>query len=123
MSLDHSFGTVGGYTMPISFKDAHFPKELILTGACWYVLYPSSSRNVEELMLERRVSADHFIINRDAIQYSPSTRRGILPSQAPGLSKAAFRRNEFHSKRREGVHFDTENAGKAQQVCSKVHHV
>jgi transposase-like protein len=37
--------------MAVSFKDAHFPKEIILTGVRWYVAYPLSTRHVEELML------------------------------------------------------------------------
>ena len=26
--------------MVVSFKEAHFPQEIILTGVCWYVAYP-----------------------------------------------------------------------------------
>ena len=36
--------------MAISFKGAHFPKEVILMGVRWYVAYPLSTRHVEELM-------------------------------------------------------------------------
>jgi transposase-like protein len=36
-------------TMAISFKGAHFPKEVILMGVHWYVAYPLSTRHVEEL--------------------------------------------------------------------------
>jgi transposase-like protein len=39
--------------MAISFKGAHFPKEVILMGVRWYVAYPLSTRHVEELMEER----------------------------------------------------------------------
>jgi putative transposase len=38
--------------MAISFKGAHFAKEVILMGVCWYVAYPLSTRHVEELMEE-----------------------------------------------------------------------
>ncbi len=41
--------------MAISFKGAHFPKEIILMGVRWYVAYPLSTRHVEELMEERGV--------------------------------------------------------------------
>jgi putative transposase len=57
--------------MAVSFKGAHFPKEIILTGVRWYVAYPLSTRHVEELMLERGVHVDHSTINRWVIKYSP----------------------------------------------------
>ena len=57
--------------MTISFKGAHFPKEVILMGVRWYVAYPLSTRHVEELMAERGVDVDHSTINRWAIKYSP----------------------------------------------------
>jgi putative transposase len=57
--------------MAISFKGAHFPKEVILMGVRWYVAYPLSTRHVEELMEERGVELDHATINRWVIKYSP----------------------------------------------------
>src|SRR2546430_16264158 len=57
--------------MAISFKGAHFPKEIILMGGRWYVAYPLSTRHVEELMEERGVDVDHSTINRWTIQYRP----------------------------------------------------
>ena len=57
--------------MAVSFKGAHFPKEVILMGVRWYVAYPLSTRHVEELMEERGVEVDHSTINRWVIKYSP----------------------------------------------------
>jgi putative transposase len=57
--------------MVVSFKGAHFPQEIILTGVRWYVAYPLSTRHVEELMRERGVHVDHSTINRWVIKYSP----------------------------------------------------
>jgi transposase-like protein len=57
--------------MAISFKGAHFPKEIILMGVRWYVAYPLSPRHVEELMEERGVELDHATINRWVIKDSP----------------------------------------------------
>jgi len=57
--------------MAVSFKGAHFPQEIILTGIRWYVAYPLSTRHVEELMEERGVEVDHSTINRWVIKYSP----------------------------------------------------
>jgi transposase-like protein len=50
--------------MAVSFKGAHFPQEIILTGVRWYVAYPLSTRHVEERMRERGVHVDHSTINR-----------------------------------------------------------
>jgi putative transposase len=55
----------------VSFKGAHFPQDIILTGVRWYVAYPLSYRHVEELMEERGVSVDHATINRWVVKYSP----------------------------------------------------
>jgi putative transposase len=57
--------------MPVSFKGAHFPQDIILTGVRWYVAYPLSYRHVEELMEERGVSVDHATIPRWVVKYSP----------------------------------------------------
>jgi putative transposase len=57
--------------MAVSFKGAHFPQDIILTGVRWYVAYPLSTRPIEELMRERGVHVDHSTINRWVIKYSP----------------------------------------------------
>ena len=57
--------------MAISFKDAHFPQEILLTYVRWYVAYPLSTRNLEEMMAERGISVDHSTVNRWVIKYSP----------------------------------------------------
>jgi transposase-like protein len=54
----------GNLPMAISFKGAHFPQEIILTGVRWYVAYPLSYRHIEELMEERDVAVDHATIQR-----------------------------------------------------------
>ena len=43
----------------VSFKGAHFAKDIILVGVRWYVAYPLSYRHVEELMEERGVEVNH----------------------------------------------------------------
>jgi len=57
--------------MPISFKGAPFPNEIILTCVRWYVAYPLSTRHLEAMRLDRQVSVDHSTIHRWAIKYSP----------------------------------------------------
>ena len=49
--------------MPVSFKGAHFPQDIILMGVRWYVAYPLSYRHVEELMEERGVPVEVIGLN------------------------------------------------------------
>jgi putative transposase len=65
----------------VRFKGVHFVKDIILTCVRWYVAYPLSYRQVEELMQERGVSVNHATINRWVLKYSPQ------------LEKAFHRRN------------------------------
>jgi len=69
--------------MAVSFKGAHFPSEIILTGVRWYVAYPLSTRHVEELMLERGVHVDHATINRWVIKYSPQLEAAFHRRKRP----------------------------------------
>jgi putative transposase len=55
----------------VSFKGAHFPKDIILVCVRWYVADPLSDRHVEELMQERGVSVDHATVNRWVVKYAP----------------------------------------------------
>jgi transposase-like protein len=48
----------------IDFKGSHFEWEVILWGVHWYVAYPISYRNLEEMMEERGVEVDHSTLNR-----------------------------------------------------------
>lgn len=54
----------------ISFKGCHFPRDVILMGIRWYVAYPLSYRQVEELMEERGIELDHATVNRWVVKYS-----------------------------------------------------
>ena len=89
--------------MSVSFKGAHFPTEVILMGVRWYVVYPLSTRHVEELMAERGMEMDHSTINRWVIKYSPQLEDDLPPPQARGVGELALRRNVYHSERRMAV--------------------
>jgi putative transposase len=69
--------------MAVSFKGAHFPKDIILMGVRWYVAYPLSTRHVEELMLERGVHVDHSTINRWVVKYSPPLEEAFHRRKRP----------------------------------------
>ncbi len=56
----------------ISFKGAHFPKDIILHAVFFYVRYAVSYRDLEEILEERGVKVDHATLNRWVIRYSSS---------------------------------------------------
>jgi len=53
------------------FKRLHFPVEIILTCVRWYVAYPLSLRQLQEMMAERGVEVDHSTIHWWAIKMFP----------------------------------------------------
>jgi putative transposase len=67
----------------VSFKGAHFVKDIILTCVRWYVAYPLSYRQLEELMQERGVSVDHSTINRWVLKYSPQLEEAFHRRKRP----------------------------------------
>lgn len=56
--------------MTISFKGAHFPKEVILHAVFFYLRYGVSYRDLEEIMTERGVDLDHATLNRWICRYA-----------------------------------------------------
>src|SRR5262245_47669583 len=69
--------------MAVSFKGAHFPAEIILTSVRWYVAYPLSYREVEELLEERGVSVDYATIQRWVVNYSPPLEEAFHRRKCP----------------------------------------
>ncbi|MBO1042223.1 IS6 family transposase [Brucella pituitosa] len=57
--------------MTVDFKGAHFPKSVILHAIFFYVRYPVSYRDLQEILAERGVCVDHATLNRWVIRYSP----------------------------------------------------
>jgi len=55
----------------IKFKGKSFEREVILWGVRWYVAYPISYRQLEEMMDERGVEVDHSTLNRWVLKYVP----------------------------------------------------
>jgi putative transposase len=67
----------------LSFKGAHFVRDIILTCVRWYLAYPLSYRQVEELMQERGVSVDHATINRWVLKYSSQLEEAFHQRKRP----------------------------------------
>lgn len=55
----------------IEFKGSHFEREVILWGIRWYVAYPISYRQLDEMLEERGVEVDHSTLNRWVVKYAP----------------------------------------------------
>ena len=51
------------------FKGAHYPKSVILFAVFFYLRYPVSYRDLEEIMEERGVDVDHATLNRWVVNY------------------------------------------------------
>ena len=54
----------------VSFKGAHYPKSVILYAVYFYVRFPVSYRDLEEIMAERGVEVDHATLNRWVGKYA-----------------------------------------------------
>ena len=66
----------------IEFKGSHFEREVILWGIRWYVAYPISYRQLEE-MLEERGVVDHSTLNRWLVKYVPLLDRQFRDCKRP----------------------------------------
>jgi len=57
--------------MAVDFKGSHFPRSVMLYAVFFYLRYPVSYRDLQEIMAERGVNVDHATLNRWVIRYSP----------------------------------------------------
>jgi hypothetical protein len=67
----------------LDFKGSQFEREIILWGVRWYVAYPISYRQLEEMMGERGVTVDHSTLNRWVIKYAPEIEKRFRRRQHP----------------------------------------
>jgi putative transposase len=67
----------------MDFKGSHFEKEIIRGGVRWYVAYPLSDRQLEEMMKERGVSVEHFTLNRWVLKYAPEIAKHFRLRKRP----------------------------------------
>jgi putative transposase len=80
----------------ISFKGAHFPKDIILYAVFFYVRYAVSYRDLEEIMEERGIKVDHSTLNRWVIQYSSSL--ALAAKKRKRAVAASWRMDETYIK-------------------------
>ena len=75
------------------FKWRHFQQEIILLNVRWYLKYPLSYRNLEEMMLERGLKVDHSTICRWVHTYPPAIEE--LKSEKLLDSKSKLRQVKY----------------------------
>ena len=94
--------------MSIEFKGSHFARDIILWGVRWYVAYPISYRQLEEMMEERGVEVDHSTLNRWVLKYAPlferefRARKIALPAQRVRSSMVHLTRSQSTKAGRTG---------------------
>src|SRR3954466_15952437 len=65
------------------FKGRHFEAMLILQAVSWYLRYPLSYRDIEELFLERGLEGDPATPNRRVLAYAPLIERRLRTFRKP----------------------------------------
>ena len=74
---------LAGWKMAMDFKGSHFEREIVLWGVRWYVGYPISDRQLEEMMGERGVEVDHSTLNRWILKYVPLLEKEFATHKWP----------------------------------------
>ena len=65
------------------FKGRHFEATLIVQAVSWYLRYPLSYRDIEEMLLERGLEVDHSTLNRWVLAYAPQIERRLRAFRKP----------------------------------------
>src|SRR3954466_9071295 len=72
------------------FKGHHFEAMLILQAVSWYLRYPLSYSDIEELFLERGLAVDHSTLNRWVLAYAPLIECREVVGQVQSGDKAGI---------------------------------
>ena len=75
------------------FKGRHFEAALIVQAVSWYLRYPLSYRDIEELFLERGLEVDHSTLNRWVLAYAPLIEKRLRAVPPAALRLGAHRRD------------------------------
>ncbi len=65
------------------FKGRHFEAWLIVQAVAWYLRYPLSYRDLEEMFRERGFEVDHSTINRWVLAYAPVIEKRLRQFRRP----------------------------------------
>lgn len=81
----------------IDFKGHRFEKNIILLCVRWYLAYPLSYRNLEEMMRERGVEVDHSNIYRWVQKFTPQLEASFRKGKKRPMGKS-WRMDETYIK-------------------------
>jgi len=73
----------GGDSNAVSLPDRHYESDIILLCVRWYLRYALSYRDLEEMMEERNLTADHTTIYRWVQRYAPELDKRSRPHLRP----------------------------------------
>jgi IS6 family transposase len=65
------------------FKGRHFEAWLIVQAVAWYLRYPLSYRDLEEMFRERGFEVDHSTVNRWVLAYAPMIEKRLRQFRQP----------------------------------------
>src|SRR4051794_29657422 len=77
------------------FRGRHFEAPLILQAVCWYLRYPLSYRDIEELFRERGLPVDHATLNRWVLAYGPLIERRLRAFRKPHCGSIRIQSSEL----------------------------
>lgn len=80
------------------FKWRHYQPEIILLCVRWYLRYPLSNRNLEEMIAERGLTVDHSTVYRWVQVYAPELEKRCRPHLKPTLRSDSLRVDETYIK-------------------------
>ncbi|AIQ89332.1 transposase for insertion sequence element [Methylobacterium phyllosphaerae] len=66
-----------------NFRGRHYEAALIVQAVSWYLRYPLSYRDIEELFLERGMEVDHSTLNRCVLAYAPLVEKRLRQFRRP----------------------------------------
>ena len=72
----------------IDFKGHRFEKDIILVCVRWYLAYPLSYRNLEEMMRERGVAVDHSNVYRWVRKFTPQLEAAFRKGKKRPVGKS-----------------------------------
>ena len=72
----------------LDFKGHRFEQDIILTSVRWYLAYPLSYRNLEEMLAERGVEVDHSSVYRWVRKFTPQLEVAFRKGNKRPVSKS-----------------------------------
>ena len=99
------------------FKGRHYEATLILQAVSWYLRYPLSYRDIEELFLERGLEVDHATLNRWVLAYAPLIERRLRAFRKPHCGSIRVDETSYEDCCVKSVLF---SAGRHRPVPSRV---